>query len=961
MQEEQVNANQVRAALRRKLLIILSPISLPVYLLVQAAVFVTAACYYLTITCGLERLLRRPVSLPGWKGYVAAPVVVAISPVVLAVQLVVWLLVGLGKGVVGAGRWQSGLSGWRSAVAGGVWTALLVWLVVACLSPPTGWAMLGAEVPGLKDHLGAVRDELRLGELSEDLQQRRALLIERLQRRADLGQELGGVIASLSDDEWPYMDLSPEYQRRIVGMPAYYDPPMYLEEGVGRSGGLWGTLLLGVLLLVRWPGLRGAASGAGWRCAGFAARVGMATAAAGTSFVGRIEHVDRWALLVGAALVLLGMTVLVYRLGAKLLSSARLGRYYSAFVAARLLQRRRIAFFSVGAVTLCVAMVLIVVSVMGGFLDTIRQRSRGLLGDLVLESGRPLQGFPFYQEFIDHISSWPEVEAATPVIYSYGIMRLQPDKRTKAVRIVGMRLEGAYRVNAFRQSLFYEDWYPGMTKMDKGLQPLSGVRDGRRVLPAEFEAVLARVGPLPEQFTRRAARAFPGPGVFARVEDGTKGRVAWNVALGLLDGLQFQAELMAQTKAMSEKSTSVGWEQLAAGQRELAEAVRRIAADLPEDEELAAAGAKMVRGEELLAKAADRIRPGQLAGAVDLQDQAWEVLNGAFTDLRDFLGGARYEGPALPGVIIGVDLLAERTSSGKYHRPRLYPRGCKVDLTVLPLSPESAQPVPTGPERKTFRYVDDSHTGVHEIDSFCVYVDFELIQRLLGMGAEQRTEEAGGGMAAARCSQIQIKVAAGDDPLALQERLRRAWGEHAAAMPADGDERSLMADVWVMTWEEMQSVIIAAVEKEKALVTTLFGVISLVAVFLVLCIFYMIVQEKIRDIGIIKSVGGSAAGVAGIFLGYGAAIGAVGAMLGVAMGTLFVRYINEIQDWLASIYPGLRIWSAEVYVFDRIPSAVKGSDVAVIMVVAILAAILGAVIPAWRAARTWPAEALRYE
>ena len=62
--------------------------------------------------------------------------------------------------------------------------------------------------------------------------------------------------------------------------------------------------------------------------------------------------------------------------------------------------------------------------------------------------------------------------------------------------------------------------------------------------------------------------------------------------------------------------------------------------------------------------------------------------------------------------------------------------------------------------------------------------------------------------------------------------------------------------------------------------TFLFGIISLVAVFLIFCIFYMIVVEKTKDIGIIKSVGATAGGVAGIFLGYGLAIGIVGASLG---------------------------------------------------------------------------------
>jgi lipoprotein-releasing system permease protein len=101
--------------------------------------------------------------------------------------------------------------------------------------------------------------------------------------------------------------------------------------------------------------------------------------------------------------------------------------------------------------------------------------------------------------------------------------------------------------------------------------------------------------------------------------------------------------------------------------------------------------------------------------------------------------------------------------------------------------------------------------------------------------------------------------------------------------------------------------------------------------------------------------------VAGVFLAYGAAIGVVGASLGLWIGSVFVHHINGIQDWVARIHPGMRIWSAEVYTFDIIPDKVKFEDAAVIFVVAIVSSVLGATFPALRAGRTWPVEALRYE
>ena len=109
-----------------------------------------------------------------------------------------------------------------------------------------------------------------------------------------------------------------------------------------------------------------------------------------------------------------------------------------------------------------------------------------------------------------------------------------------------------------------------------------------------------------------------------------------------------------------------------------------------------------------------------------------------------------------------------------------------------------------------------------------------------------------------------------------------------------------------------------------------------------------------------KSLGASGRGVMGIFLTYGLSLGTVGAGAGLVLGLLFVRYINQIADLLGKL-TGRPVFDPSIYYFHKIPTIVDPLTLLWIVAGALAIAVLASILPARRAARLHPVEALRYE
>ena len=236
--------------------------------------------------------------------------------------------------------------------------------------------------------------------------------------------------------------------------------------------------------------------------------------------------------------------------------------------------------------------------------------------------------------------------------------------------------------------------------------------------------------------------------------------------------------------------------------------------------------------------------------------------------------------------------------------------------------------------------VDVFKSGMSEYDSNLVFCNLEHLQQVRKM---IRTDEDGSESRAITSVQIKLKDYRDADKVLAALR---------AEFPADR--------YTVRTWEQKQGPLLAAVDVESSILNILLFLIITVAGFGILAIFFMIVVEKTRDIGILKALGASSNGVMSIFLSYGLSLGMVGSGVGVIAGLLFVRYINEIEKVITYI-TGRKVFDEKIYYFKEIPTHVDPWTICWVALGAIMIAVLASVLPARRAARLQPVRALRYE
>ena len=257
--------------------------------------------------------------------------------------------------------------------------------------------------------------------------------------------------------------------------------------------------------------------------------------------------------------------------------------------------------------------------------------------------------------------------------------------------------------------------------------------------------------------------------------------------------------------------------------------------------------------------------------------------------------------------------------------------GVGVGDKVTVVTPQlSATPVGVMPRLKAFNVVGLFEVGMADYDRGAGFMHMADAARLMRLG-----DNAEG---------VRVK---------LKDMFEAPLVSREIAYSLDGVYR-------VSDWTQVHRNFFAALRTEKRMMTIILFLIVAVAAFNIVSTLVMVVTDKRADIAVLRTLGASPGRIMGIFMVQGTTIGLAGALMGVVGGVLLGWNVEPIVASIEQVF-GVQFLDPSIYYISALPSDVRASDVLRIGGGAFLMSVFATLYPAWRASRTDPAEALRYE
>lgn len=234
------------------------------------------------------------------------------------------------------------------------------------------------------------------------------------------------------------------------------------------------------------------------------------------------------------------------------------------------------------------------------------------------------------------------------------------------------------------------------------------------------------------------------------------------------------------------------------------------------------------------------------------------------------------------------------------------------------------------PRLKRFRVVGVFNVGMHQFDSAMSYMHMADAAKLFGLKD--------------KVSGVRLKLHDLFEAQRISKELDSIVGE----------------EHWVRDWTSQHRNFFKALRTEKTVMFIILLMVVAVAALNIVSTLMMTVTDKKSDIAILRALGIRPGSIMVIFMIQGAVIGLLGTLVGVALGVPVALNVFEIVSWLEQIF-NTDFLPDDVYYISDIVADVKAKEVITYAVSAFVITILATIYPAWRASRTLPAEALRYE
>jgi len=252
------------------------------------------------------------------------------------------------------------------------------------------------------------------------------------------------------------------------------------------------------------------------------------------------------------------------------------------------------------------------------------------------------------------------------------------------------------------------------------------------------------------------------------------------------------------------------------------------------------------------------------------------------------------------------------------------------DKVTVTLAEGVVTPAGLLPRTKRFTVVGTYRVGMYEFDRRLAFINLQDAQKLF------RLQDAASGIR-----------------LAVSEIYNASTIVREVALGAGGG-------VLVSDWTRLHVNFFRSIQITKSILFVILLMVVAVAAFNIVSTLVMVVKDKQADIAILRTVGAKPSSILKIFITQGTVIGVAGTFFGVLAGVLISLNLESIVGFVEAIL-GIKLLAPDVYFISDLPADLQIADVLRVSSIALILALLSTLYPAWRGARTSPAEALRYD